>query len=557
MLKDKRVLGFFFIVLALGGGTIIYAATREGTVGHVTVIRWLNATRGIRLNGVEITSWDNITGTGTTYDQDLNTTDAVIFATVDTGQGANELYDMDQNVLQASDVNFSSVEADDYYLKGSTNYTAWIETQIDTAINTVPKHDQDLNTTDDATFENVTASNTLTLNGVSITGWDEVSAIGASLNKTGWDVYCWRSGATYYYLCSNGTLLSSSDFADRWNAIMVENSYEINTYLEPGTYVISDDLYFEGTGGLLTRTPFFWGAGQGETILDVDAGVTCFTLKTGASPNIGHLEIALATTGGVAYGIYGDPTGGAAAYTECGGMYADLHDIKITGGVSGGWGVYLINSEWCRIGAFRIAGSSGFNGMLFVNLATADYSYCENEFYGLTTITQIGDNTIGMMFKGASHDQSCNQMQGVGYFWIRRSTAGAYTNTTGLRMKYCDFFQLGRFHFEKQDCFVNISYSYGGVIEGGKATHQANVVGNTLFDLSGGGNYNLLFQHFHIFSGTLNSVEWVKDTRDSATSYNAFYDITLHCINPGVITQTVTGTTSLELIRSFGSGTVP
>jgi hypothetical protein len=40
--------------------------------------------------------------------QDVETTDAVTFATVNTGQGANELYDMNQNVLTGSDVQFDS-----------------------------------------------------------------------------------------------------------------------------------------------------------------------------------------------------------------------------------------------------------------------------------------------------------------------------------------------------------------------------------------------------------------------------------------------------------------
>ena len=41
--------------------------------------------------------------------QDVESTDAVTFATLDTGQGANELYDMDQNVLEASDVKFNAL----------------------------------------------------------------------------------------------------------------------------------------------------------------------------------------------------------------------------------------------------------------------------------------------------------------------------------------------------------------------------------------------------------------------------------------------------------------
>ena len=41
--------------------------------------------------------------------QHLTTTSAVTFATVDTGQGANELYDMNQNVLTSSDVTFNDI----------------------------------------------------------------------------------------------------------------------------------------------------------------------------------------------------------------------------------------------------------------------------------------------------------------------------------------------------------------------------------------------------------------------------------------------------------------
>ena len=48
-------------------------------------------------------------GSGTI--QGVGTTNAVTFATVDTGQGANELYDMDQNVKTDSNVTFANVTA--------------------------------------------------------------------------------------------------------------------------------------------------------------------------------------------------------------------------------------------------------------------------------------------------------------------------------------------------------------------------------------------------------------------------------------------------------------
>jgi len=46
-------------------------------------------------------------------DQNVQTTDAVDFATVNTGQGDNDLYDMDQDVLTTSDVIFDSLSLTD------------------------------------------------------------------------------------------------------------------------------------------------------------------------------------------------------------------------------------------------------------------------------------------------------------------------------------------------------------------------------------------------------------------------------------------------------------
>jgi len=52
--------------------------------------------------------------------QDLKPTDAVTFATVNTGQGANELYDMDQNVKTTDNVTFSQITANSNILPTAT-----------------------------------------------------------------------------------------------------------------------------------------------------------------------------------------------------------------------------------------------------------------------------------------------------------------------------------------------------------------------------------------------------------------------------------------------------
>jgi hypothetical protein len=58
--------------------------------------------------------------------QDVETTDAVTFATVDTGQGANELYDMDQNVLTTSGVTFDTLSLSTSLTIGSGGATTAI-----------------------------------------------------------------------------------------------------------------------------------------------------------------------------------------------------------------------------------------------------------------------------------------------------------------------------------------------------------------------------------------------------------------------------------------------
>ena len=63
--------------------------------------------------------------------QDVETTDAVTFATLDTGQGANELYSMNQDVETTDDVEFNSVKTN--VLPVSVQNESSYITNLDTA----------------------------------------------------------------------------------------------------------------------------------------------------------------------------------------------------------------------------------------------------------------------------------------------------------------------------------------------------------------------------------------------------------------------------------------
>lgn len=93
----------------MAGALVGYAAIPQNTLRQNAgiVMPTVNATAGYYVGGTQI----------------IDATTAAALATLDTGQGANELYDMDQNVLVTSDVNFSSLETDDLYVRGSYNVT--------------------------------------------------------------------------------------------------------------------------------------------------------------------------------------------------------------------------------------------------------------------------------------------------------------------------------------------------------------------------------------------------------------------------------------------------
>lgn len=112
------------LIILLLGGVIAYGASvvgQHGPDGDTT--QWLNFTNAL-YQGTVI----RITQAG-----------GGNFTTIDTGQGANELYDMDQNVLTTSDVNFTTIEADELYILSKNvtqavydnlGYTVYIGTDI-------------------------------------------------------------------------------------------------------------------------------------------------------------------------------------------------------------------------------------------------------------------------------------------------------------------------------------------------------------------------------------------------------------------------------------------
>ena len=190
----------------------------NGTYDNLTVTNYIN------LGGVDRNTWPS--GGGVPYDQSLNTTDDVTFDNVTASdtitlggvprstwpsgggvpydQSLNTTDDVDFNSVNATTwVNASDVNADDYWLDGATNLTAWVETEIAASGH---NHDQNLNTTDDVTFDNVTASDTITLGGVPRSTWPSGGG-GGNYTPYEYTVRCRIVGANYEAVAYDGSLL--------------------------------------------------------------------------------------------------------------------------------------------------------------------------------------------------------------------------------------------------------------------------------------------------------------------------------------------------------------
>ncbi len=110
--SNKRIVLFALIVFIMAGTGIGYAAVPQSTIrttgaGITTYVgQYVNATLGYFVGGTQI----------------VDNTRAASFVTLDTGQGVNELYAMNQDVETTDAVTFATVDVGEYYLS-SVNIT--------------------------------------------------------------------------------------------------------------------------------------------------------------------------------------------------------------------------------------------------------------------------------------------------------------------------------------------------------------------------------------------------------------------------------------------------
>jgi len=197
MSQTKRAYDKFLLYALL-----IIALGVVGFISATTVIdpNYLNTTGGV----VAVTGTFSGALTGTTldtgqganelFDMDQNVlqASAVTFATVDTGQGANELYDMNQNVMTSSAVTFTTV---------NTGQGA----------NELYDMDQNVLQASSVTFEDVTVTTDVTIGGITRTTWPSGTTAAASY-------VIFQTGLYTSLQDTDGTIITSTtDAYDAWS----------------------------------------------------------------------------------------------------------------------------------------------------------------------------------------------------------------------------------------------------------------------------------------------------------------------------------------------------
>jgi len=225
-----------------GSSQITMGSDLSGTANNVTV----DKVKGVALESGEVTQLANIDSTTISstqwgyvgaLNQGLTTTSAVTFATVNTGQGANELYAMDQAVRTTDAVTFATVNTG----QGANELYAM---------------NQNVQTTDAVTFASVDTGQ----------GANELYAMNQNVRSS--------DGVTFGSVTSDGSIIGKTDTITRFNfdgstgiTTIATASVEQNLTVG-GDLIVNGDLTYLNTTNTAVEDQFIL-LGSGSTSADV------------------------------------------------------------------------------------------------------------------------------------------------------------------------------------------------------------------------------------------------------------------------------------------------
>jgi len=388
-----------------------------------------------------------------------------------------------------------------------------------------------------------------------------------------WDYYITKIGSDYVAFDGYGNPdYSSTDFGSVWNDALVAMDWEGRLALEGGiTYTHTTQTWVNasGTGGSgMENNLYITSVGGGDwanlyTTTDNLHGIACCE---GTNVHLEKVHIQMKTTGtsGSAIWMFND---GGNAYAENGAFLAIFEDLKIEGGTSGTWMVYMEDTEWVDFrGRIYINGGSGVNGFYSRVTADAQYHYGSNLISGQIFVSCAGDDTTGFQFIGSSDLISHMNFQSSGRMWVINDVND--DNVTGMRLKYCKGSYFGGFMTERCDVALEMSYCKDVIVDSRGLTHlprTSEEISTSFFDLNAG-NYACTLRNIHVsFSAGSYTLEVIDDDQVDTNSPNML-DNWVFTMVGGTMTdefgstyfvQDDLGAGSDKYYRRLGSGTFP
>jgi len=301
---DKFLL-YALLIIALGVIGFI-SATTVIDPSYINTTGPILGSTGTFSGALTGTTLDTGQGANELFDMDQNVlqASAVTFSTVNTGQGANELFDMDQNVLQASAVTFATVNT------GQGANDLW-------------DMDQNVMTTSTPEFAGIT------IGGV---------PVGTAVNSTHlFGYYCWIDGATAYYQNLGTGAIGSGSEQNVIDAVLAASPSTV--YLGAGTW---NGVNWDASG---TGTHII-GAGRDKTVLEASGAGSYVIRISGLNGVIEHLTVdggdyavdGIELSGGRTRALHVyvyDCNGDGIEVTSSGGCYVDDARVRQSGVVRG------------------------------------------------------------------------------------------------------------------------------------------------------------------------------------------------------------------------------
>lgn len=365
----------------------------------------------------------------------------------------------------------------------------------------------------------------------------------------------YTNGSTVYCIDRFGVITYDTDWGNLLNSLSMSN----------GVIVFDEGIYPANTAewaptGIGVASPgrnqlYVVGAGSDETYgtrLICGAGKRACVPAGGIGLHLSDMAIQGATTGAPVNIIDGQDTE-AGYYDRCSILKGSLERLKIYGGVSGGWGMWLKNPEWTIINDVEFGMGVpvwGVNGICFEESVNAGAPFGTVSIGNLMVACDGPATNFSTISNHASYP--LNNIHTHGELWLRNANAAG--GSVGMHLEKIHNSTFDFIHFENMEWGLYLhNGAYDNVFRFGESYSYAKN-GGMCINCNG---YNNTFKDIFFYGANFVDCVWFYDGTNDANQYNSIDNATLY-LSGGKFSQTLQASTHFFGGRKArGAGTFP